>query len=370
VGRWLLTLGGGLLARRLLVAACAGLLVLLGGEGALRLAGIGPFQEWSPRGLHRADPQAGIAPTPGFHGTQATDEFSVTLRIDADGLRETPTRRPPAPDAASILILGDSFAFGHGVEDDQTIAARLAEHLGPAVRVRNGGVMSYGTLQELARFEALAPRLAPRLCVLLFYAGNDVLDNARPALTVRSGWTMAAEQELTWLRRVKLGLKYRSALYRVVAERFFPARTEGLCADHTSLGFDVFRTRPPERVERAWLLTEDSLARFVERTAAAGCQLVVAVLPARFQVEPAWWQELSQRCGFVPGEIDLELAQRRVVATCTRLGVPVLDLLPAFREAPESLYYHGLLEMHLEPAGHALAATLLADFLLSRELVP
>jgi hypothetical protein len=60
-----------------------------------------------------------------------------TVSTNALGLRRRPG--PPAAEGAvRLVVLGDSVAFGYGVDDDQTLAARLEQHLaaslGPAAR--------------------------------------------------------------------------------------------------------------------------------------------------------------------------------------------------------------------------------------------
>lgn len=51
--------------------------------------------------------------------------------IDAHGMRARPGGDPP-DDALRVVVLGDSIAFGFGVADDETIAARLEETLDAA----------------------------------------------------------------------------------------------------------------------------------------------------------------------------------------------------------------------------------------------
>jgi hypothetical protein len=61
----------------------------------------------------------------------------VPAHTDATGQRVRPGPPPPA-DALRVVVLGDSVAFGYGVADDETLAARLelllAASRGPAAR--------------------------------------------------------------------------------------------------------------------------------------------------------------------------------------------------------------------------------------------
>jgi lysophospholipase L1-like esterase len=90
--------------------------------------------------------------------------------------------RGAEPDAldsyqSRVLVLGDSFAQGILVGDEETFSVRLEEELrqstGRTTLVVNGGVIGYSTEQEYYTLEELAPRLRPHVAVLCFYA-NDV----------------------------------------------------------------------------------------------------------------------------------------------------------------------------------------------------
>jgi hypothetical protein len=109
---------------------------------------------------------------PPLHFTANTDSFG--LRGDAD----TP---PKAPGEYRILVLGDSFTWGIGVESAETFPAALERRLREGARrpitVVNGGMPSYGTVQELAFYRAYAARFEADMVVLAYYL-NDDGDNA------------------------------------------------------------------------------------------------------------------------------------------------------------------------------------------------
>jgi hypothetical protein len=74
--------------------------------------------------------------------------YSVTYSIDQHSRRVTPQ---PDEDSRSkfMLLFGDSFTFGEGVNDDDTLAYHLAQ-LAPGYRVYNYGFSGYGPQQMLA----------------------------------------------------------------------------------------------------------------------------------------------------------------------------------------------------------------------------
>ncbi len=104
-----------------------------------------------------------------------------TLTINSKGLRdrEYPYQKPPG--TMRILVLGDSFAWGYGVADDQVFSEVLEakfEQTGANIEVLNGGVSGWGTDQEYLFLVDEGIKYAPDLVVLAIYVVNDVDNNA------------------------------------------------------------------------------------------------------------------------------------------------------------------------------------------------
>lgn len=117
-------------------------------------------------------------------------EFDVSLEINALGLRDDAA----SLEAPEIVVLGDSFAMGWGVEQEES----FAEHLEQALRRRvlNAGISSYGTMREMRLLERI-DRSALRVLVVQ-YNENDRSENAHFR---KHGWSLpidrARYEELT-----------------------------------------------------------------------------------------------------------------------------------------------------------------------------
>jgi hypothetical protein len=130
-------------------------LVLSVGAAELALRALGlPFRvEKTPSeyALARFDAERGWVYVPGRSTVQrfGADQREVALHFDARGVRV------PAPEAArdprrpSLLLVGCSYAMGHGVRYEDSLAGRLEATPGFPLQVVNLGVQAYGTDQAL-----------------------------------------------------------------------------------------------------------------------------------------------------------------------------------------------------------------------------
>lgn len=122
------------------------------------------------------DDEVGYRHAPNFNGNiYRRNVFECPVSISPLGLRQAnfdvqqqyPTK---------VLILGDSFAFGVGVQEDSIFAVLLQKALNPAgIGVINGGQSGYCVQQETKFGIRLAQLVEPHLIVLALYPNNDVI---------------------------------------------------------------------------------------------------------------------------------------------------------------------------------------------------
>ncbi len=123
------------------------------------------------------DPEIGWVNKPGVRTRIEGPKLSYRVEINAQGLRdrEHPYAKPEG--VLRVVLLGDSLAWGWGVDNGRAFADLVEEDLGPGVEVVNLGVPGYSNDQELWMFEREGRRYEPDL-VLLCFVLNDVVGNA------------------------------------------------------------------------------------------------------------------------------------------------------------------------------------------------
>jgi hypothetical protein len=129
--------------------------------------------------LMKLDDRYGWVLPPNIRGQWTRNTLVVSNSL---GLRDR-EYGPKRPDEIRVLSLGDSYAFGHGVELGESYAKRvegmMAERF-PAIRlsVISAGLPGYSTHQMILAFHDLFDVLSPDFVVASFVAGNDVAENA------------------------------------------------------------------------------------------------------------------------------------------------------------------------------------------------
>jgi hypothetical protein len=115
------------------------------------------------------------------------DEPNLTITINSHGLRGPERAYAKPAGVRRILILGDSYTFGYGVNDDETYPAYLETKLQAEQRpfqVINMGVNAYGTDQEYLTLLKEGTKYDPDIVVLAFFTENDFADNLNRRLDV------------------------------------------------------------------------------------------------------------------------------------------------------------------------------------------
>jgi lysophospholipase L1-like esterase len=144
-------------------------------EIALRLTGVKPLYVSPERDrFWKYDSLLGWAHEPGQEGIFETPQFRTFVRINENGLRDRRHSYERQNDIERILVLGDSFAWGYGVEESERFSQLLEKSLD--VEVINAGVSGYSTDQELLWYKNEGIKYDPDL-VILEFAGNDIGDN-------------------------------------------------------------------------------------------------------------------------------------------------------------------------------------------------
>jgi hypothetical protein len=341
-------------------------------EGALRLFAPQITQPVT-RDMFDIDRGARFRNKPGASVVHDSGELHATYTINSQGVRGTQVYGPPPPDRTRLLCIGDSFTFGWGVEAGQAFPALLnagKSAAGLPIESINAGVIGYGTSHEVAWMHEYGWGLQPKIVVAGFFVGNDVTDVMRDMIYNKTNTPeQQAVVDMVWRLKgqgsqqsdVETWLKGNSHAYvflNKIYSRLMPAPPKQQ-PDMTNAAYNYLKQEPPERAT-GWKTTLSLLNELHWKAEQYGATFVVVAIPAKEQVDTTAWQDMQKPFGLTAADLDRELPQQRLAAWSAQSGVPVIDLLPGFRAAANPhLYFNA--DPHWTPAGHALAAQLIAD---------
>jgi len=299
-------------------------------------------------------------PVPNLHGWEILPGvYTWSFANDSAGRRVTGlVDREKA--AARVLLLGDSFTYGVGVNTDQTFAYRLEQRLsqaGHSVAVINAGNPGKGTDYALKFFDLVGRSLKPDVIVLGFYA-NDFRDNTKDSTLLYRVNADGTLSERTFARPSRMSLR-RSIYMRIISWSHLAnlARTAVLRYGASRVGglpVDISGGYVTERNKESTRLFLHGLAKVVRD---AGSDLVVFYVPTADEVK--FYRETGK-------VLESEATLRELLTPVGHAPISLLPVLAGSTEPLEKLYFDeqniGRPSGHWTPMAHALVAGFMEGF--------
>lgn len=166
--------------RGLWLALLIGLALLVGTELFLsrwRLQHVDSWRAVHIEHVHETHPRLGWRPIPHSRGRHVTEgSFDATYEIDPLGRKAIPTYIEGGP---TLHFFGDSYTFGHGVDNEDTalnvLAASFAKDAG--FNVANYAAMGYGLEQMFTALDLHRARIQPGDYVIFAPTSFDLVRN-------------------------------------------------------------------------------------------------------------------------------------------------------------------------------------------------
>ena len=235
-------------------------------------------------------------------------QTGVMVQTNSLGFREKEYPVERRSGVHRIVVLGDSYTFGTGVEFHEIYSKRLEAELnrsGERYEVINFGVPGYNTTLEHATLREVAARFDADL-VILGYVLND---------TERYGLGKGASRQQAGrsiANTVHLALKDASMLYRFLAPRI------GALAGPFNARYAVGGTKQIlasfEHESAGWVESRNALLDVVREARSFGAPTLVVVFPMMADFYP------------------LKAAHEKITRFCREHGIEVLDLMSVVLE--------------------------------------
>lgn len=263
-------------------------------------------------------------------------DSTLTYKINSLGFRGKDTTHKKPPGTIRIAVIGDSFTFGIGVRNEHTLPSVLesqliAETNNRNIEVLNLGVGGYNTEHEVNLLSNFGISLEPDIVIICFFL-NDT--NAGRTAKAFGKWT--PENQLPLWRRY-------SRLIDIFASRFERQSSARELAVEYKTSY--------ENDSPGWIKSRNSLKEAILLSKKHGFALYLVIYPVLWSLSDDYpFQEIH----------------KTISNYAASLGIPVLDLQPAFRgfDGPE-LWAHPN-NQHPNAKAHLIAAQALSKFIMSK----
>jgi lysophospholipase L1-like esterase len=261
------------------------------------------------------------------------------VTTNESGLRRNGDEVGAMPDLRGIC-LGDSIMFGAGLDDDQTIPARISaavsQKLGRRFECLNFGVSNYTTVQEVDFFRYRNGLSHAPVIVVLEIFTND-FKTGPGEIRIRGGHVdLIAADAATWLDGFWSSLRLADLVGSAAA--WFTDVLRGLGLRPPPNG----KPLRPEETAALYAALDDLRALLATKDV----PLLVVFFPRAWQLAARDRAAATER-------------QRVVAQYCERHGVPYVDLLDHFYGQPNETYFRPGDDAH----PHASAARRIAEII-------
>jgi hypothetical protein len=264
---------------------------------------------------------------------------------------------------AWAVAVGDSFTFGHGVNQEATWVARLA---GITTReIVNLGVPRWGPQQYTRSLEKYGIPLKPKVIFWCLFA-NDLSDSI-----IFERWLRGRSD------RFSLGRFLRThtvtfAIFRRLRV-YLRAGSEDVNLREVSLRFNSKIVRAnlnaeSKRFSAAWPLATREIETAYRESQAAKATFVLLYFPSKEQV---YWDSIKEQAKSLESfDASTDNLSRATLEFCQSRHLLCLDLTPALRKRAlrrEKLYF--TIDGHWNEHGHDAVAREIYSFLLAQKIL-
>ena len=328
--------------------------------------------------LWESNEHSGFANRRSFELEHGTQEFRASYFNNDEGFRvsgpgvEYARRKPD--DVYRVMLLGPSFAYGWGVDYDETFAAYLEARLqasgygrGKSVQIINAGVPSMPPAPQLVWYQNVGREYEPDLVIQFIYGSMAVSnDSIAHANVTGEGYLVPKQNSLS--RRIRArAKKFATVFYAwVVWTKLDSMRSSGededdgavLGAGRALSSVTDFDTDQPEVADAL-----DFYGKLRSTMAADGTELLLVYFPLSYAIheeDVSRWKHLGVK------DVAAQIAfDESFVQHLNQQGIESLNVTPHLQQAAndgERLYFW--LDIHWTAAGNEVTARAVADHLL------
>lgn len=358
------------------------------------------YQRYPPSAVRQSDTQVHHSFRPNTEASASDFDWKTTYKINSLGMRDYPYSIDKPENTFRILMMGDSFTEGQGVQMEQTFVKLLETKLREKIKdknieVLNTGTLSYSPLLEYLYLKDRGLKLKPDLVVVNFDESDISDDLNYDAQAIKGEGAIPIgfpkiefkdegepkDKLLPFLpKEFKKFMRVNVRLYQVVGDsirskelRIYPE----IGNTHVTVGDPIsdrlLLTRDDVKdFNNLWTLTERNLDLIKKLLDENKIALVVATYPYGHQVSTKEWAVGRKMWSLDNDKVYGDRAMQKVEELGKKYNFQVVNVLEDFQKSSQEgkfpLFFKS--DGHFTPLGHEVMAQALEEKLLNLNLLP
>lgn len=345
------------------------------------------------------EPFIGFEGIPDKKGVFANSSFKTTVTHNSEGFRDVNHAKKNTQNKFRVITLGDSFTWGHGVENDQ-IYMKVLEEYDPNIETINMGGPGGDPQGEIKVYTSRGISYEHDVVLVGFFIGNDIEPYYPNEKKSPPQWGYDSKGDFVLIGNMK-SQEQVDAIRKKSEERYSPTKDRNLrgrisywftrhfqiftfVGNHRKYYSDVLKgsllytkilkifginnkrahgflnfcmENDPDDVKYGWKLVAGALETMKNFVTREGAKLYVIFIPQYVQTSQSVFERSVRKYGHDPSNYDNEKPNRKLAKLCRELGIAYLDLLPVMKKetAKGNLLYYPR-DGHWNAEGHRVAA--------------
>ena len=282
--------------------------------------------------------------------------YGKSITKNTDNFRDREFAIPKPEHTYRILVLGDSFTWGVGLDVEETIPKLLerqlaAGHPAGTIEVINAAIPGYNTVEQLILLQEKGLKYQPDM-VLLIYNLNDIeylphltpktYDHleATPVVELDPGEEITKYSPYQGLRGIILKIEQRSVFVKFLVPRVGALLREFGLIESVEFSWVEKLLQGFTDENPGWLESKRSLTQIAALCQNEGCTFQVGIYPLLTELERYRDSE----------------AHRTLLRFFREAGIQATDLLPLFENTNPRSYWINFMDGHPNATAHRMVS--------------
>ena len=327
---------------------------------------------------------------PNFEGVFFSSEYNIYIKNNAQGLRMS-NNISLEKSKYRIAFLGDSYVWGHGVNENDRMSNILENEL-KNIEVLNFGVSGYTTDQYYLQLKNIVLRFDPDMVIIGFYAndledaGNNIMQGyPKPLFKIKNNSLeltnipvpkreSISKREYSSLKKVDLYLSSKSHVYvffKPVLFKIYDLTKNDKYSRYkiTTYEVPVVKKVYSEEYQGYKELNDKLYCEISSLLKEKNVPLVVVNIPVKVHIFPEDFNEILRKLNLNQDDYDLNKISNMLSELSKNCNFYFIDLYPYFLDYKEKkdLYYK--YDVHLTQEGNKYTAEITARELKDKQIL-